>query len=142
MGKIVWLFIVTFALIASFVPLEPVALSLVIFLLFVFISVALFQHLEETHWIDRFSPLVVVGIGIVAFIAYAGLFLAWGNSSLNLQVWRIIPHLIFMYVGVYLFVVTLSSFMAGATRQQPSRFYRPVIVISVICYGAMLFLSF
>ncbi|KAB2865438.1 MAG: hypothetical protein F9K39_01720 [Exiguobacterium chiriqhucha] len=123
------------------VALDPLVLSLLVFELFVFISVALFQRFQrEDHWLDRVSPLVGVGIGIGAWIAYAALFVAWFNSSNDLQAWQIIPQLIFMYVGVYLFVMTTASFMAGATRQKPSRFFRPVLIFTVFFYGAMLLL--
>ncbi len=129
------------ALVASFVPLDPLVLSLLVFALFVFISVALFQQFQrEDHWLDRVSPLVGIGIGIVAFIAYAGLFVAWFNSSNDSQVWQVIPQLVFMYIGIYLFVVTVSSFLAGATRVRPSRFFRPVLIFSVVFYGSMLLL--
>ncbi len=129
------------ALVASFVPLEPLVLSLLVFALFVFISVALFQRFQrEDHWLDRVSPLVGVGIGIGALIAYATLFVAWFNSSIDLQVWQVIPQLVFMYIGIYLFVVTVSSFLAGATRVRPSRFFRPVLIFSVVFYGSMLLL--
>lgn len=139
MEKIIWLLMLVVALVASLVPLEPLVLSLVVFALFVFVSVSLFQRFQrENHWLDRVSPLVGVGIGIVALIVYTGLFVAWFNSSLDLQAWQVIPQLIFMYVGVYLFVVTTSSFLAGATRHQPSRFFRPVLIFTVFFYGAML----
>ncbi|WP_236636625.1 hypothetical protein [Exiguobacterium sp. SL-9] len=139
MEKLIWLLMLVVAIVASFVPLEPLVLSLVVFALFVFISVALFQRFQrEGHWLDHVSPLVGVGIGIAAWIAYAALFVAWFNSSLDLQAWQVIPQLIFMYIGVYLFVVTTSSFLAGATRQQPSRFFRPVLIFTVFFYGAML----
>lgn len=141
MEKLIWLLILVVALVASFVPLDPLMLSLLVFALFVFISVALFQRFQrEDHWLDRVSPLVGVGIGIVACIVYAGLFVAWFNSSIDLQVWQVIPQLVFLYVGVYLFVVTTSSFLAGATRQKPSRFFRPVLIFTVFFYGAMLLL--
>lgn len=141
MEKLLWLLIISFAFLASFVPLDPLVLTFVVFVLFVLISMALFQRLREGHWSDRLSPLIVVGLGIVAFIAYLALFLAWGNATLDSQVWQMIGQLVFTYVGVYLFVVTVSGFMAGVTRQKPSRFFQPVLVISVICYGAMLLLS-
>lgn len=131
------------ALIASLVPLEPLVLSLVVFALFVFISVALFKRFQrENHWLDRVSPLVGVGIGIVACIVYAGLFVAWFNSSIDLQMWQVIPQLVFMYIGIYLFVVTTSSFLAGMTRVRPSRFFRPVLIFSVFFYAAILLLPF
>ncbi|KDN57022.1 hypothetical protein [Exiguobacterium sp. AB2] len=141
MKKITWLLIVGMALLASFVPLQPLALTLVVFMLFVLVSIALFQQLPQNEWFDRLSPLLVIGIGLVAFIAYLGLFLAWGNATIDSQVWQMIGQLLFMYVGVYVFVVTVSGFLAGATRQKPSRFFQPVLVVSVICYEAMLFLS-
>lgn len=50
------------------------------------------------------------------------------------------PRLLLMYIGIYLFVVTTSSFLAGATRLKPSRFFRPVLIFSVFFYGAMLLL--
>ncbi|UTT42039.1 hypothetical protein [Exiguobacterium aurantiacum] len=141
MEKLIWLLMLVVAIVASFVPLEPLVLSLVVFALFVFISVALFQRFQrESHWLDHVSPLVGVGIGVVAWIVYVALFVAWFNSSLDLQAWQVIPQLIFMYIGVYLFVVTTSSFLAGATRQQPSRFFRPVLIFTVFFYGAMLLL--
>ncbi|WP_251128227.1 hypothetical protein [Exiguobacterium sp. s6] len=141
MEKIIWLLMLIVAIVASFVPLEPRVLSLLVFALFVFISVALFQRFQrEDNWFDRVSPLVGVGVGIVAFILYALVFVAWFNSSNDAQVWQVIPQLIFMYVGIYLFVVTTASFMAGATRQKPSRFFRPVLIFTVFFYGAMLLL--
>lgn len=141
MEKLVWIVMVGIAFVASFVPLEPVILSLVIFLLFVFVSMALFkQFSKDDHWLDRVSPLVGVGIGIVSFLAYAGLFVAWVNASGDSQVWRIIPQLVFVYVGIYLFVVTTASFLAGATRERPSRFFRPILIFSVVFYAAMLLL--
>ncbi|WP_251130396.1 hypothetical protein [Exiguobacterium sp. s16] len=141
MEKLIWLLMLVVALVASFVPLEPLVLSLLVFALFVFISVALFQRFQrEDHWLDRVSPLVGVGIGIGALIAYATLFVAWFNSSIDLQVWQVIPQLVFMYIGIYLFVVTVSSFLAGATRVRPSRFFRPVLIFSVVFYGSMLLL--
>lgn len=142
MKKITWLLIVGMALLASFVPLQPIALTFVVFMLFVLVSIALFQQLPQNEWFDRFSPLFVIALGIVAFIAYLALFLAWGNATIDSQVWQMIGQLLFMYVGVYVFVVTVSGFLAGATRQKPSRFFQPVLLISVICYGAMLLLSF
>lgn len=139
--KLISLLMLVVAIVASFVPLEPHVLSLLVFALFVFISVALFQRFQhENHWLDRVSPLVGVGIGIVAFMVYVGLFVAWFNSSNDSQVWQVIPQLVFMYMGVYLFVVTTASFMAGATRQKPSRFFRPVLIFTVFFYGAMLLL--
>ncbi len=141
MEKLVWSLIVVVALVASFVPLEPLLLSFIVFGLFVFISTALFQRFQrEDHWLDRVSPLVGVGIGIGAWIAYAAIFVAWSNSSLDFQAWQVIPQLVFMYVGVYLFVMTTASFMAGATRQKPSCFFRPVLIFTVFFYGAMLLL--
>ena len=141
MEKLIWLLMLVVALVASFVPLEPLVLSLLVFAMFVFISVALFQRFQrEDHWLDRVSPLVGVGIGIVAWIAYAALFVAWFNSSIDLQAWQVIPQLVFMYIGIYLFVVTVSSFLAGATRVRPSRFFRPVLIFSVVFYGSMLLL--
>lgn len=141
MEKLIWLLMVVVALVASFVPLEPFVLSLLVFALFVFISVALFQRFKrEDHWLDRVSPLVGVGIGIGAWIAYAALFVAWFNSSIDLRAWQVISQLVFMYVGVYLFVMTTASFMAGATRQKPSRFFRSVLIFTVFFYGAMLLL--
>ncbi|WP_240731248.1 MULTISPECIES: hypothetical protein [Exiguobacterium] len=141
MEKLIWLLMLVVALVASFVRLDPRVLSLLVFALFVFISVVLFRRFQrEDHWLDRVSPLVGVGIGIGACIAYAALFVAWFNSSLDLQVWRVIPQLVFMYAGIYVFVVTTSSFMAGATRQKPSRFFRPVLIFAVFFYAAMLLL--
>ena len=141
MEKLIWLLMLVVALVASFVPLEPLVLSLLVFALFIFISVALFQRFQrEDHWLDRVSPLVGVGIGIGALIAYAALFVAWFNSSIDLQTWQVIPQLVFMYIGIYLFVVTVSSFLAGATRVRPSRFFRPVLIFSVVFYGSMLLL--
>ncbi len=139
--KLIWVLMFAVATVASFVPLEPLVLSLLVFGLFVFISVSLFQRFQrDDHWLDRVSPLVGVGIGIVAFIVYAGVFVAWFNSSNDSQVWQVIPQLVFMYMGVYLFVMTTASFMAGATRQKPSRFFRPVLIFTVFFYGAMLLL--
>ncbi|MDL5375620.1 hypothetical protein ACNOIU_10660 [Exiguobacterium mexicanum] len=141
MEKLIWLLMLVVALVASFVPLEPLVLSLLVFALFIFISVALFQRFQrEDHWLDRVSPLVGVGIGIVAWIAYAALFVVWFNSSIDLRAWQVIPQLVFMYIGIYLFVVTVSSFLAGATRVRPSRFFRPVLIFSVVFYGSMLLL--
>lgn len=141
MEKLIWLLMLVVALVASFVPLEPLVLSLLVFAMFVFISVALFQRFQrEDHWLDRVSPLVGVGIGIGALIAYAALFVAWFNSSIDLQAWQVIPQLVFMYIGIYLFVVTVSSFLAGATRVRPSRFFRSVLIFSVVFYGSMLLL--
>jgi len=141
--KLIWLLMLVVALVASFVPLEPLVLSFVVFTMFVFISVALFQQFQRVdHCLDRVSPHVGVGIGIGigAWIAYAALFVAWFNSSIDLQAWQVIPQLVFMYIGIYLFVVTVSSFLAGATRVRPSRFFRPVLIFSVVFYGSMLLL--
>ncbi|WP_251127623.1 hypothetical protein [Exiguobacterium sp. s154] len=83
----IWVLMILVAVVASFIPLEPLVLSLVVFALFVFISAALFQRFQrEDHWLDRVSPLVGVGIGIFALIVNAGLFVVWFNSSINLQV--------------------------------------------------------
>lgn len=141
MKKMIWVLMILVAVVASFIPLEPLALSLVVFALFVFISAALFQRFQrEDHWLDRVSPLVGVGIGIFALVVYAGLFVVWFNSSINLQVWQVIPQLVFIYIGIYLFVMTTASFLAGATRQKPSRFFRPILIFTVFFYGAMLLL--
>ncbi|WP_254281640.1 hypothetical protein [Exiguobacterium aurantiacum] len=143
MEKLVWIVMIGIALAASFVPLEPFALSLVVFALFVFVSMALFQQFsKDGHWLDRYPPLVGVGLGIVSLIAYIGLFIAWVNASGDSQVWRVIPQLIFVYVGIYLFTVTMASFLAGATRERPSRFFRPILIFSVVFYAAMLLLPF
>ncbi|XCA82632.1 hypothetical protein ABKJ26_10395 [Exiguobacterium mexicanum] len=141
MEKLTWLLMISFAYLASFVPLDPIALSLVVFGLFVLISIALYYRLQKQHWLDRVSPLVGIGIGLIALVAYLALFLAWGNATLDSQMWQMVGQLTFTYVGAYLFVLIISSFMAGATRQKPSRFYQPVLVLSVICYGAMILLS-
>ncbi|TCI53704.1 hypothetical protein EVJ24_08415 [Exiguobacterium sp. SH1S21] len=132
---------ISFACLASFVPLDPIVLSLVVFVLFVLISIALYYRLQKHHWLDRFSPLVGIGIGLTALVAYLAVFLAWGNATLDSQMWQMVGQLTFTYVGGYLFVLIISSFVAGATRQKPSRFYRPVLLLSVICYGAMLLMS-
>lgn len=140
--KLIWVLMLVVATVASFVPLEPLVLSLLVFVLFVFISVALFQRFQrENHWLDRVSPLVGIGIGMTGFVAYVALFLAWANATLDSQLLQMMGQLLFTYVGAYLFVLTISSFMSGATRQKPSRFYRPVLVLSVICYGAMILFS-
>lgn len=139
--KLIWLLMISVACLASFAPLDPLALSLVVFVLFVLISIALDYRLQKHYWPDHFSPLVGIGFGLIALVAYLALFLVWGDATLDSQMWQMVGQLTFTYTGAYLFVLIISSFLAGATRQKPSRFYRPVLVISVICYGTMILLS-
>ncbi|WP_214779077.1 hypothetical protein [Exiguobacterium sp. s22] len=140
MEKIIWILMVGVSLFVSYIHLEPTIFSIVVFMLFVFVSTALFMRFDEDHWLDRVSPLVGVGIGILSLIAYVGLLVLSFNELDQLGIWTVLVRLLLMYVGIYLFVVTTSSFLSGAMRVKPSRFFRPVLIFSVFFYGALLLL--
>lgn len=128
------------SLLVSYVHLDTTIFSLVLFVLFVFVSTALFLRFDEDHWLDRVSPLVGVGVGILSLIAYLSLIVLVFNELDQLGIWTVLVRLLLMYVGIYIFVMTTTSFLAGATRLKPSRFFRPVLIFSVFFYGAMLLL--
>lgn len=140
MEKIIWLFMLGVSLLVSYVHLDTTIFSLVLFVLFLFVSTALFLRFDEDHWLNRVSPLVGVGVGVLSLIAYLGLVVFTFNELDQLGIWTVLVRLLLMYIGIYLFVVTTSSFLAGATRLKPSRFFRPVLIFSVFFYGAMLLL--
>lgn len=140
MEKIIWLFMIGVSLLVSYVHLDTTIFSLVLFVLFLFVSTALFLRFDEDHWLNRVSPLVGVGVGILSLIAYVGLVVFTFNELDQLGIWTVPVRLLLMYVGIYIFVMTTSSFLAGATRLKPSRFFRPVLIFSVFFYGAMLLL--
>ncbi|WP_214739698.1 MULTISPECIES: hypothetical protein [unclassified Exiguobacterium] len=140
MEKIIWILMVIVSLFVSYIHLEPTIFSIVVFMLFVFVSTALFLRFQEDHWLNRVSPLVGVGIGVLSLIAYIGLLVLSFNELDQLGIWTVLVRLLLMYVGIYLFVVTTSSFLSGATRVKPSRFFRPVLIFSVFFYGALLLL--
>lgn len=140
MEKIIWLLILGVSLLVSYVHLDTTIFSLVLFVLFLFVSTALFLRFDEDHWLDRVSPLVGVGVGVLSLIAYLGLIVLAFNELDQLGIWTVPVRLLLMYVGIYIFVMTTSSFLAGATRLKPSRFFRPVLIFSVFFYGAMLLL--
>lgn len=128
------------SLLVSYVHLDTTIFSLVLFVLFLFVSTTLFLRFDEDHWLNRVSPLVGVGVGILSLIAYLGLVVFTFNELDQLGIWTVPVRLLLMYVGIYIFVMTTSSFLAGATRVKPSRFFRPVLIFSVFFYGAMLLL--
>lgn len=140
MEKIIWFLILGVSLLVSYVHLDTTIFSLVLFVLFLFVSTALFLRFDEDHWLNRVSPLVGVGVGILSLIAYVGLVVFTFNELDQLGIWTVPVRLLLMYVGIYIFVMTTSSFLAGATRLKPSRFFRPVLIFSVFFYGAMLLL--
>ncbi|WP_214815755.1 hypothetical protein [Exiguobacterium sp. s59] len=140
MEKIIWLFMLGVSLLVSYVQLDATIFSLVLFVLFLFVSTALFLRFDEDHWLDRVSPIVGVGVGILSLIAYLGLVMVSFNELDQLGMWTVLVRLLLMYVGIYIFVMTTTSFLAGATRVKPSRFFRPVLIFSVFFYGAMLLL--
>lgn len=140
MEKIIWLLILGVSLLVSYVHLDTTIFSLVLFVLFLFVSTALFLRFDEDHWLNRVSPLVGVGVGVLSLIAYLGLVVFTFNELDQLGIWTVPVRLLLMYVGIYIFVMTTSSFLAGATRLKPSRFFRPVLIFSVFFYGAMLLL--
>lgn len=140
MEKIIWLFMLGVSLLVSYVHLDTTIFSLVLFVLFLFVSTALFLRFDEDHWLNRVSPLVGVGVGILSLIAYLGLVVFTFNELDQLGIWTVLVRLLLMYVGIYIFVMTTTSFLAGATRLKPSRFFRPVLIFSVFFYGAMLLL--
>ncbi|MDA5560283.1 hypothetical protein PJK55_06000 [Exiguobacterium sp. MMG028] len=140
MEKIIWLFMLGISLIVSYVQLDTTIFSLVLFVLFLFVSTALFLRFDEDHWLDRVSPIVGVGLGVLSLIAYLGLVMVSFNELDQLGIWTVLVRLLLMYVGIYIFVMTTSSFLAGATRVKPSRFFRPTLIFSVFFYGAMLLL--
>lgn len=140
MEKIIWLVMLGVSLLVSYVQLDTTLFSLVLFVLFLFVSTALFLRFDEDHWLDRVSPLVGVGVGVLSLIAYLGLVVVSFNELDQLGMWTVLVRLLLMYVGIYIFVMTTTSFLAGATRVKPSRFFRPVLIFSVFFYGAMLLL--
>lgn len=140
MEKIIWLLMLGVSLLVSYVRLDTTIFSFVLFVLFLFVSTALFLRFDEDHWLDRVSPLVGVGVGVLSLIAYLGLIVLAFNELDQLGIWTVLARLLFMYVGIYIFVMTTTSFLAGATRLKPSRFFRPVLIFSVFFYGAMLLL--
>ena len=140
MEKIIWLFMLGVSLLVSYVQLDTTIFSLVLFVLFLFVSTALFLRFDEDHWLDRVSPIVGVGVGVLSLIAYLGLIVLAFNELDQLGIWTVFVRLLLMYVGIYIFVMTTTSFLAGATRLKPSRFFRPVLIFSVFFYGAMLLL--
>ena len=140
MEKIIWLFMLGVSLLVSYVQLDTTLFSLVLFVLFLFVSTALFLQFDEDHWLDRVSPIVGVGVGVLSLIAYLGLVVVSFNELDQLGIWTVLVRLLLMYVGIYIFVMTTTSFLAGATRVKPSRFFRPVLIFSVFFYGAMLLL--
>lgn len=140
MEKIIWLLMLGVSLLVSYVHLDATIFSLVLFVLFLFVSTALFLRFDENHWLDRVSPLVGVGVGVLSLIAYLGLIVLAFNELDQLGIWTVLVRLLLMYVGIYIFVMTTTSFLAGATRLKPSRFFRPVLIFSVFFYGAMLLL--
>lgn len=140
MEKIIWLLMLGVSLLVSYVHLDTTIFSLVLFVLFLFVSTALFLRFDEDHWLDRVSPLVGVGVGVLSLIAYLGLIVLAFNELDQLGIWTVLARLLLMYVGIYIFVMTTTSFLAGATRLKPSRFFRPVLIFSVFFYGAMLLL--
>ena len=140
MEKIIWLLMLGVSLLVSYVHLDTTIFSLVLFVLFIFVSTALFLRFDEDHWLDRVSPLVGVGVGVLSLIAYLGLIVLSFNELDQLGIWTVLVRLLLMYVGIYIFVMTTTSFLAGATRLKPSRFFRPVLIFSVFFYGAMLLL--
>lgn len=140
MEKIIWVLMVGLSLFVSYIHLEPTIFSIVVFILFLFVSTALFMRFDQDHWLDRVSPLVGVGVGVLSLIAYLGMIVLSFNELNQLGIWTVLVRLLLMYIGIYLFVVTTSSFLAGATRLKPSRFFRPVLIFSVFFYGAMLLL--
>ena len=140
MEKIIWLLMLGVSLLVSYVHLDTTIFSLVLFVLFIFVSTALFLRFDEDHWLDRVSPLVGVGVGVLSLIAYLGLIVLAFNELNQLGIWTVLVRLLLMYVGIYIFVMTTTSFLAGATRLKPSRFFRPVLIFSVFFYGAMLLL--
>lgn len=140
MEKIIWLLMLGVSLLVSYVHLDATIFSLVLFVLFLFVSTALFLRFDENHWLDRVSPLVGVGVGVLSLIAYLGLIVLAFNELDQLGIWTVSVRLLLMYMGIYIFVVTTTSFLAGATRLKPSHFFRPVLIFSVFFYGAMLLL--
>ncbi|WP_214785272.1 hypothetical protein [Exiguobacterium sp. s183] len=52
----------------------------------------------------------------------------------QLGICTVLVRLLLMYTGIYIFVMTTTSFLAGATRLKPSRFFRPVLIFSVFFY--------
>ncbi|WP_214794308.1 MULTISPECIES: hypothetical protein [unclassified Exiguobacterium] len=140
MEKIIWLFMLGISLLVSYVQLDTTLFSFVLFVLFLFVSTALFLRFDEDHWLDRVSPIVGVGLGVLSLIAYLGLVMVSFNELDQLGIWTVLVRLLLMYVGIYIFVMTTTSFLAGATRVKPSRFFRPVLIFSVFFYGAMLLL--
>lgn len=140
MEKVMWILMVGVAMGAGFLSLDRIPFAIVIFLLLVFVSTSLFYRFQKKHWLDRVSPLVGVGIGVLSLVLYALLFVTVANVFSTNDVWSVFAHLVFMYLGIYLFVLTTSSFLAGATRRKPSRFFRPLLIFSVFFYGTMLLL--
>ncbi|MCA0979719.1 hypothetical protein [Exiguobacterium aestuarii] len=140
MEKIIWLLMLGVSLLVSYVHLDTTIFSLVLFVLFLFVSTALFLRFDEDHWLDRVSPIVGVGVGVLSLIGYLGLVVVSFNEFDQLGIWTVLVRLLLMYVGIYIFVMTTTSFLAGATRLKPSRFFRPVLIFSVFFYGAMLLL--
>ncbi|WP_214757186.1 MULTISPECIES: hypothetical protein [unclassified Exiguobacterium] len=140
MEKIIWILMVGLSLFVSYIHLGPTIFSIVVFILFLFVSTALFMRFDQNHWLDRVSPLVGVGVGVLSLIAYLGMIVLSFNELNQLGIWTVLVRLLLMYIGIYIFVVTTSSFLAGATRLKPSRFFRPVLIFSVFFYGAMLLL--
>ncbi|WP_337873608.1 hypothetical protein [Exiguobacterium sp.] len=140
MEKIIWLLMLGVSLLVSYVHLDTTIFSLVLLVLFLFVSTALFLRFDEDHWLDRVSPIVGVGVGVLSLIGYLGLVVVSFNEFDQLGIWTVLVRLLLMYVGIYIFVMTTTSFLAGATRLKPSRFFRPVLIFSVFFYGAMLLL--
>lgn len=140
MEKIIWLLMLGVSLLVSYVHLDTTIFSLVLFVLFIFVSTALFLRFDEDHWLDRVSPIVGVGVGVLSLIGYLGLVVVSFNEFDQLGIWTVLVRLLLMYVGIYIFVMTTTSFLAGATRLKPSHFFRPVLIFSVFFYGAMLLL--
>jgi hypothetical protein len=140
MEKIIWILMIGLSLFVSYIHLEPTIFSIIVFMLFLFVSTALSMRFDQDHWLDRVSPLVGVGVGILSLIAYLGMIVLSFNELDQLGIWTVLVRLLLMYIGIYLFVVTTSSFLAGATRLKPSHFFRPVLIFSVFFYGAMLLL--
>lgn len=138
MEKVLWFIMVGVAVGAGFLSLDRIPFAIVIFLLFVFVSTALFLRFQKDHWLDRVSPLVGVGIGVLSLVLYALLFVTVASVFSTNDVWSVLARLVFMYVGLYVFVLTTSSFLAAVVRGEPSRFFRPLLIFSVFFYGTML----
>lgn len=138
-----WIVVLVFASLMSVVPLDPMILSFTMFGLFVVVSVILFQRMiRMNHWLDRVSPFAGVIVGLVAFMLYVGVFVFWVNQAPDSMWLRVMPQLVLVFIGVQLFVYTTASFLAGATRKRPSSFFRPLLIIAVIFYGALLLIPF